>query len=497
MDIGLLVPTADESAPQATSSMLNETGQCQQLSQSGVFSALLKDAAKKMDDSQTPPIPVTDHPIEPAFQTVTDGRATEAAVTVIGGEAVPQLCDLQSVAAPSGDRAERLPDSTGCNRRGIDSMPLIPQRVAEGVPPDNSALEAEPLSDDLPQAGTAGSPQSSALQPLIDQAQSGGAPAMDAKQTASPIPGEPSLWKGLAAVPMEQPIGDSELLEKLPPDSLTSWQKPASNLEQQGGRTVPSTASVMGDLQSLNRPSPGTRPSLMIQEQGEPEAMVPGQALSIRPVAGSGGGGQDPFGTSTQGGGDWFFFQSGASEVSETGMRGTQPTVFNEQFTSARQTQFLPQGAIASSVTPAADQLKLAQAFLGESHPADVTAPRGMAQTVHVVLPSHEAGPLSVRISMVDQTVHTQFTTDRSDLGTILMGRQDQLQQNLTKSGLELGQFQVHINQEGRQDAFPDRQSRRNGDASEQQPASQDQNRQPQDRERPQHGSQRALSLFA
>jgi hypothetical protein len=98
---------------------------------------------------------------------------------------------------------------------------------------------------------------------------------------------------------------------------------------------------------------------------------------------------------------------------------------------------------------------------------------------------------------MVDQTVHTQFTTDRSDLGTILIGRQDQLQQNLTKSGLELGQFQVHINQEGRQDAFPDRQSRRNGEASERQLASQDQNRQSQDRERPQHGAPRALSLFA
>jgi flagellar hook-length control protein FliK len=93
--------------------------------------------------------------------------------------------------------------------------------------------------------------------------------------------------------------------------------------------------------------------------------------------------------------------------------------------------------------------------------------------------------------------VHTQFTTDRNDLGAFLLGRQDQLQQNLTKSGLELGQFQVHIDQRGQQEAFSDRQSRRNGGASEQQPASQDHNQQGQDRERPNHRPTRALSLFA
>lgn len=98
---------------------------------------------------------------------------------------------------------------------------------------------------------------------------------------------------------------------------------------------------------------------------------------------------------------------------------------------------------------------------------------------------------------MTDQTVHTQFTTDRNDLGALLFMRQDQLQQNLAKSGLELGQFQVHIDQQGRQEALPDRQSRRNGGASEQQPASQDHNQQAQDRERPNHRSSRALSLFA
>jgi flagellar hook-length control protein FliK len=120
-----------------------------------------------------------------------------------------------------------------------------------------------------------------------------------------------------------------------------------------------------------------------------------------------------------------------------------------------------------------------------------------MSQTIHLELPSHDSGPLNVRISMMDQTVHTQFTTDRNDLGALLFMRQDQLQQNLIKSGLELGQFQVHVNQEGRQDALPDRQSRRNDGTPEQQLASQDHNPQAQDRDRPNHRPLRALSLFA
>ncbi|HSL03254.1 MAG TPA: flagellar hook-length control protein FliK, partial [Nitrospiraceae bacterium] len=148
-------------------------------------------------------------------------------------------------------------------------------------------------------------------------------------------------------------------------------------------------------------------------------------------------------------------------------------------------------------VTLAADQHKTAQALLGEDHSAMITSTSGKAQAVHVELPSHDSGPLSVRISMTDQMVHTQFTTDRNDLGALLFTRQDQLQQNLAKSGLELGQFQVHIDQQGRQEALPDRQSRQNGGASEQQPKSQDHNQPAHDRERPIHRPSRVLSLFA
>jgi hypothetical protein len=170
---------------------------------------------------------------------------------------------------------------------------------------------------------------------------------------------------------------------------------------------------------------------------------------------------------------------------------------FNGQFTSVQQAQSSTKGESSSGVTPEADHLKMAQTLLGEDHSATMTSASGKAQVVHMELPSHDSGPLSVRISMTDQTVHTQFTTDRNDLGALLFTRQDQLQQSLTKSGMELGQFQVHIDQRGQQEAFPDRQPRRNGGASEQQPASQDHNQESQDRERPNHRPSRVLSLFA
>jgi flagellar hook-length control protein FliK len=139
----------------------------------------------------------------------------------------------------------------------------------------------------------------------------------------------------------------------------------------------------------------------------------------------------------------------------------------------------------------------MTQTLLGDDHPATMTSVSGKAQVVHLELPPHESGPLGVRISMTDQTVHTQFTTDRSDLGALLLTRQDQLQQSLTKSGLELGQFQVHIDQQGRQEAFPDRQSRRNGEELEQQSSSQAQDQEAHNRDRPDHRPSRTLSLFA
>ena len=438
MEIGFLIPQAGDSPATPGPSLLGETGQCQELTEAGIFSVLLNDAVKKMDDTQTPPPSDADNPIEPAPLAAVDNYAMEAASIGIAGAACSQLCDVPEAATPVAGKAEQ--------------------------------------------------------QPVLSHDQQN---ELSVKHEDSQITNGPAIRNGrstpanLAPVPFGQPAGDPPLPHTMSSGSLTANQKPIPVMEEQAGGDLPSLAYVNGNAQSPGGPSP------TVPEQGEQETTGPGQALSVRMMGASGAGGQDLSGAFAQGEGEGRLLSSSMAGTPESAARGQQLPHFDALFTPAQQPQPSPQGTGASVVTPAADQLKLTQAFLGEDHLATVTGSRGMAQTVQVELPSHEAGPLSVRISMTEQTVHAQFTTDRSDLGAVLIGRQDQLQQNLTRSGFELGQFQVHINQEGRQETFADRQSRRHGGAPEQQSQSQGHEQHAQDRERPHHRPTRALSLFA
>jgi len=490
MDIGLLISQIGCSAAPPSSSALVESGQCIQLAQGETFSALFKGFAQDITDEEAPSLSESDDPIEPTPSSDVVKQATMASVMGVALATISTGQDRQAVVSAEADSVESEQIAHHFFPQGIESIPFVLKNVsvvqiheAGDTGQDSATTEtALPPTTDLPSYPL--------LQPLAGPAQSqpGEVHAMTPKQTASRAPEAPPIRKDhgapvdLAPAPLEQPPGDVPLLRTSPPDSMISDPWPSHVTENQEGRNVLSAASVKGSVQSLDRPSPEIQPLPMIQEQGAQETTLSGQDLSVPVIGGSGEGEQDPFRADAQGEGEGAFFQ---------------PPLFNGQFTSARQAQSSLQGEGSSVATSTGDQLKMTQALLNEGHTATLTAASGKAQTVHMELPSHDSGPLSVRISMTDQTVHTQFTTDRNDLGALLMGRQDQLQQNLTKSGLELGQFQVHIDQQGQQEAFSDRQSRRNGGASEQQPASQDHNQQGQDRERPDHRLPRALSLFA
>jgi hypothetical protein len=361
-------------------------------------------------------------------------------------------------------------------------------------------MKTEPVPVDQSTFKTADSAIDSLPQPILDPDRSGEASArQDGARATDGLPARNDRSAPVALPPVypEQQSGNPLLPVKTPPGSLITDQEPSPVQEDQGGRIVFPAASVNVGTQSPDRPSAGVQPSAVVQAQGNQQTTLTAQSLLV-PIAGvSGGGEQDPFGTDAQGAGDGAFFRFGESGAPESLPRGNQPQFLNGQFASAMRAQSSAPGEGSPVGTPAADRLKMIQTFLGEDHSTTMTSAHGKVQSVHVELLSHEAGPLSVRISMVDQTVHTQVTTDRNDLGAILVGRQDQLQQSLIKSGLELGQFQVHIDQRNQQESLPDRQSRRNDVAPEQQPASQDRNQHAQDRERPNHRSQRALSLFA
>jgi hypothetical protein len=489
MDIGLLIPPDACSAAPTSSSALSEKGQLQQVAESGTFCALLKDVAKSLSDEQLLPFSNADDPMKPASLSEAGDHATGAALSGIVVVSLFPVLNPPVAVGPVADKAE--------------SITLLPQGLSVGALPEDLTIQTEAVTVDSPKSWTTDSSIDTLPPPVLNRDRSGETPARQEVPRAtdeSPIRNSrsASVVPPPPPIPIEQLSGHSTLPNKIAPDSLILDQGPSPVMEEQDAEIVLPAASANVASQSLERPSTGMQPLAIAQEQGTHATTLPGQSLSVSVIGEGGGGERNPFGPDAQGAGGGTFFRSGESGAPKSGLRGNQSQSFNDQFTSAVQAQSLPQGEGSSVVTPAADRLKMTQAFLGENHSATVASVSGKAQTVHVELPSHDSGsPLSVRISMTDQMVHTQFTTDRNDLGALLFIRQDQLQQSLAKSGLELGQFQVHIDQRGQQEALPDRQSRRNGEAPEQQPASQDRDQQAQDRERPNPRPSRALSLFA
>ena len=390
--------------------------------------------------------------------------------------------------SPEAVRAEVAPIAQHSTGQGEEVLAVASQNIRVAETYQSDAKEQDRTAIDATLAAPTDLHDHQVLQPLADPGRSEEALTKGPKQTAVGTTNESPVQDGHgspvnpAPGPLEQPLGDSTLFSLPLPGSLDSDRWPSSVMEHQGTRNFLASAYGNGGVQTQ-----GTEETVSLYSPAVPA------------VGAIGGMEQDPFGTNTEGAGDGAFSRSGDSQSQESLTRDNQSLFFSGQLGSARQAQATLQGAGASVATPAEDHLKMAQAFLGEDHSATMTSASGKAQTVHVELPLHDSGPLSVRISMTDQTVRTQFTTDRNDLGALLLTRQDQLQQTLVKSGLELGQFQVHIDQRGQQDAALDRQARRNADTSEHLPGSQNQNQNQdaRDQERPNYRPQRALSLFA
>ena len=70
-------------------------------------------------------------------------------------------------------------------------------------------------------------------------------------------------------------------------------------------------------------------------------------------------------------------------------------------------------------------------------------------QSISLDLEPADLSPVNVRIFMTDRTVHAHIRTDHTDLGQGLLNQQHDLESNLQRSGLEMGQFKVTIDQHG------------------------------------------------
>jgi hypothetical protein len=69
-------------------------------------------------------------------------------------------------------------------------------------------------------------------------------------------------------------------------------------------------------------------------------------------------------------------------------------------------------------------------------------------QSVQFDLSPADFGQLRVRVVLSDHTIHTHMSTDRAELGQMLTGQQEQLSAQLSTAGLDLGRFQVHVDQD-------------------------------------------------
>jgi Flagellar hook-length control protein FliK len=97
------------------------------------------------------------------------------------------------------------------------------------------------------------------------------------------------------------------------------------------------------------------------------------------------------------------------------------------------------------------------------------TAPVPLTQAVQFDLAPADFGQLRVRVVLSDHTVHTRMSTDRAELGQMLTSQQEQLSTQLTVAGLDLGRFQVQVDQERSNHSGQEWPSQAQGGPSQQQ----------------------------
>jgi hypothetical protein len=128
--------------------------------------------------------------------------------------------------------------------------------------------------------------------------------------------------------------------------------------------------------------------------------------------------------------------------------------------------------------------------------PDPETAPLPLTHAVQFDLAPADFGQLRVRLVLSDHTVHTHLSTDRAELGQMLTSQQEQLGTQLSAAGLDLGRFQVQVDQGRTNHSGQEWQSQSQGGTSQQQRDSRQQEHSP---EAPVPSQKRTgvLSLFA
>lgn len=85
------------------------------------------------------------------------------------------------------------------------------------------------------------------------------------------------------------------------------------------------------------------------------------------------------------------------------------------------------------------------------AEPAGVSS----VQSLRLEVERPDLGGVQVRVVLADQTVHAKVTTGQVEVRDFLVARQDQLAVGLKASGLEMGEFQVDVDPQGRGQSGP------------------------------------------
>jgi hypothetical protein len=103
-----------------------------------------------------------------------------------------------------------------------------------------------------------------------------------------------------------------------------------------------------------------------------------------------------------------------------------------------------------------AEMAKLAQPEEPRSPLRDLPAKQEqISRSVQVEVQQPDVGRVHLHVRLVEHTVHASLTTEHDALGHFLLAHQGQLEHELKSLGLEMGTFQVLVDQQGRRESGP------------------------------------------
>jgi hypothetical protein len=122
----------------------------------------------------------------------------------------------------------------------------------------------------------------------------------------------------------------------------------------------------------------------------------------------------------------------------------SEPVEGGTQYSSYQQGQ----GGTPPNIRPASASSVPVPPQTSQLSPDPEPTPVPRTQAVQFDLSPIDFGQLRVRVVLSDHTIHTHMSTDRAELGQMLTGQQEQLSTQLSTAGLDLGRFQVHVDQD-------------------------------------------------